>query len=135
VTARLQSAILCDRAIIHDDLLYIWGGAITHLPRPSEDSPFGVTLAVMIEVDPDDRDTHEVAFFLSRLDTVDTSRTEQIGLAALQAYEAPKQGWPRIASLHFPLAGDLWGFGAYEIGIRIDGVPAQAVKFFVPPPE
>jgi hypothetical protein len=65
---QLACALLCDAASVREGLLNILGGGVTRLLRQSFPTPFGMTLALGVNLLPDEiAGTHHVEFRLYRV--------------------------------------------------------------------
>lgn len=126
---RVNSAILCDFAEVRDNLLFVVGGGITRLFRPEWPGPMNVSLALMVELERNDRERpHELDVQIIDEDGNPVARIQ----GAFQQGPGPDTDFHEIT--FFPFTFDLRQVGIAHAGwhsveISIDGRQEQTLRF------
>ena len=126
---RVNSAILCNFADVRDNLLFVMGGGITRLYRPEWPGPINICLALIVELDRNERDRpHEL----------DVQIIDEDGQLAARIRGAFQQGPGPDTDIHeitfFPFVFDLRPVnighaGWHSVEIAIDGKSEATVRF------
>lgn len=131
----ITTALLCDAATVREGLLHVLGGGITRLWRDQLPAPLGVTLALVIDVAPEDlRIPHEIEMVV-RCGDDQIART----MGGFQAEPHPRAepGEHQMAPVIMALSGGLTPrYGHHSITVRLDdGRAERALEFWVLHPD
>jgi hypothetical protein len=116
---RLTTGLLCDYAQVRQGLLHVVSGGVNRLVRPSFPAPMGVTLALVLELDPFERRTdHEITIRVVDADGRQVAQGAGLILGAEMAPDAPSRTQiPHVFDLRgvqIPAPGD------YEVKVYVD---------------
>lgn len=131
---RVNSAILCNYAEVRENLLYVVAGGITRLYRADWPGPMNVCLALVVELDRNERERpHEL----------DVQVIDEDGVLGARIRGAFQQSVGPDTDIHeitfFPFTFDLRQVaithaGWHSVEIRIDDQPGQTLRFRAGPP-
>jgi len=118
---KVDVALLCDAVSVRDGLLYVLGGGITRITRPSWPAPLGVDLALRISAHrSEDGTTHTMNIFVQDVDgrrhaelTVHFTPQGAAGLLPGEEIQLPLPLDLRQIALPGP--------GEYSIEVLVDG--------------
>jgi hypothetical protein len=129
-------ALLCDAVNVREGLLFVIGGGVTRLWRPTYPAELGVDLALMIWLDPSEAE-QDIAFSV----VVKGADTGVVIASAEGSFKSSRANTPG-ADLSVPLALDLRRVvipapGAYVAEIRAGTLvrPLHFVAAAEPPPD
>jgi hypothetical protein len=125
----VPSALLCDFASVREGLLFVIGGGVSRLFRPTYPGSLGVSIAFIVDLDPGDIGVpHQISVRIRDEDGREVGRV----LGAFNVPEAPDR--EPGETLHVPLAIDLRPIplpatGAYTAAIDVDGDERKSLSF------
>jgi hypothetical protein len=116
---RLTTGLLCDYAQVRQGLLHVVAGGVNRLVRPTFPAPMGVTLALVLELDPFERRTdHEITIRVVDADGRQVAQGAGRILGGEMAADAPSRTQiPHVFDLRavrIPAPGD------YEVKVYVD---------------
>jgi hypothetical protein len=134
---RLTTGLLCDYAQVRQGLLHVVAGGVNRLVRPTFPAPMGVTLALVLELDPFERRTsHDITIRVVDADGRQVAQGTGRILGAEMAPDAPTR-------TQIPYVFDLRGVripspGDYEVKVYVDqahhvDIPFQGLQTPTPP--
>jgi hypothetical protein len=118
---RVDVALLCDAANVRDGLLYILGGGISRITRPTWPAPLGVDLALRICAHPSESGTtHTLNVFVQGVDgqrhaELNMRFTPQAAVGLLPGQEIQLPLPLDLRQIALPAAGE------YSVEVLIDG--------------
>ncbi|WP_431521199.1 DUF6941 family protein [Blastococcus capsensis] len=97
---RLTAALLCDSATVRESLLHVLGGGVTVVASSAFPAPFGVDMALLLELDSDEPDlSHSVA-----VTAFDEQGQQVFRLAGELRRPVTDEGMkPLVPTVNFPL--------------------------------
>lgn len=126
----IQAALLCDAATVREGLLHVLGAGITRLWRPDLPATFGLALACVLDVAPEDTGSmHEarVVIFGPEGERV----SEATGSFQLPPPPRLEPDEHLVVPLVLPLQGQAQRYGAFTARMVVDDDVMRVVPFWL----
>ncbi len=123
---KVAAFFLADAATVREGLLNVLGAGVNVVVRPTFPAPLGVPLVAVLEVEPDDRTTHQIVVSVQ----ADATPLVQVQVQLEGGASGPFADLPAYVPLVLPV-GDarLPQPGRYEAALAIDDQLMSVVAF------